>query len=133
MTCFEKFSFTISVIGFHWCHSDHSVFVPRTKSGIIVLVVYVDILLTSSDSVGLLETKQYLKCYFVTKNMGHPKYFLGIEVAPQKYSVLLSQRKYALDLLEETGFFRCKHANTPMEANADLWFDDSHTLDNLGR
>jgi len=52
--------------------------------------------------------------------MGHPKYFLGIEVAPQKYSVLLSQRNYALDLLEETGFLGCKHANTPMEADADL-------------
>ena len=25
----------------------------------------------------------------------------------------------------------CKPANTPMEANVDLWFDDSHTLDDL--
>ena len=23
----------------------------------------------------------------------------------------------------------CKPASTPMEANVDLWFDDSHTLD----
>ena len=43
----------------------------------------------------------YLKRHFVTKDMRRPKYFLGIEVAHQKYSVLLSQRKYALDLLEE--------------------------------
>ena len=54
---FEKFSITISGIGFHRCHSDHSVFVRRTKSGIVVLTVYVDdILLTGSDSAGLLET-----------------------------------------------------------------------------
>jgi len=78
---FEKFSLTISVIGFHQCHSDHSVFVQRIKSGIVVLNVYVDILLTGSDSAGLLETKQYLKCYFVTKDMRCPKYFLGINVA----------------------------------------------------
>jgi len=39
---FEKFSITISGIGFHRCHSNHSVFVRRTKSGIIVLTVYVD-------------------------------------------------------------------------------------------
>jgi len=38
----------------------------------------------------------------VTKDMVSPKYFLGIEVAHQKHSVLLSQRKYALDLLKET-------------------------------
>jgi len=66
--------------------------------------VYVDeILLTDSDSAELLETKEYLKHHFVTKVMGRPKYFLGIEVAHQKYSVLLSQRKYLLDLLEESG------------------------------
>ena len=79
---FEKFTPTISVIGFHQYHSDHSVFVHRTKSGIIVLTVYVDdILLTGSDSAGLLETNQHLKRHFVTKDMRRPKYFLRIEVA----------------------------------------------------
>jgi len=54
----------------------------HTKSGIIVLTIYVnDILLTGSDSVGLLYVKEYLKRHFVTKDMGRPKYFLGIEVA----------------------------------------------------
>jgi len=44
--------------------------------------VYVDdILLTGSNSAGLLETKKYLKHHFVTKDMGRPKYFLRIEVA----------------------------------------------------
>ena len=62
--------------------------------------------------------------------MGCPKYLLGIEVAHKKYSVLLSQRKYTLDLLEETGFL---NYNTLIEANVNLWFDDSHTLDNPGR
>jgi len=86
---FEKFSLIISSIGFRWCHSDHSVFVRRTRSGIVVLAVYVDdILLTGSDLAGIVETKMYLKRYFVTKDMGLPKYFLRIEVAHQKYSVL---------------------------------------------
>jgi len=31
----------------------------------------------------------------VTKDLGKPKYFLGIEVASQKYSVLLFQRSKA--------------------------------------
>ena len=44
------------------------VFVRRIKSGIVVLAVYVDdILLTGSDSVRLLETKQYLKCHFLPR------------------------------------------------------------------
>ena len=42
----------LSPILIHRCHSDHSVFVRRIKSGIVVLVVYVDILLTDSDPGG---------------------------------------------------------------------------------
>jgi len=80
-----------------------TVFVQRTRSGIIVLVVYVDdILLTDSDSAGIVETKMYPKHHFVTNDIGRPKYFLGIEVVHQKHNVHLSQRKYILDLLEET-------------------------------
>jgi len=68
----------------------------------------------------------------VTKDIGRPKYFLEIEVARQKLNILLSQRKYALDLLEEVGVLGCNPAATPIEGNVDLWFDDNHALD-LGR
>jgi len=47
-----------------------SLFLRRTKSGIVVLVVYIDdILLTDSNPGGLLETKKYLKRHFVTKDI----------------------------------------------------------------
>ena len=73
---FEKFSLTISGIGFCQCHSDHSVFFRRIRFGIVVLAIYVDdILLTSSNSAGIVETKMYLKRYFVTKKMGRLKSF----------------------------------------------------------
>jgi len=92
-----------------------------TESDMEVLAVYIDdILLTGSDSAGLLEPSKYLKRHFVTKDMGRPKYFLGIEVAHQKHSVLLFQRKYALDLLEKAGLLRCKPAITLMKANMNL-------------
>ena len=38
-----------------------------------------------------------------------------------------------MDLLKETRFLGCKPANTPMKANVDLCFDDSHTLDDSGK
>ena len=67
-------------IGFAHCHSYRSVFVCHTKFGSVILVAYVDdILLTGSDSVALTETKEYLKRYFVTKDMGKPRYFLGLK------------------------------------------------------
>ena len=62
-----------------------TIFVRRTRFGIVVLTVYVDkILLSGSDSAEIVETKMYLKCHFVIKDMGRPKYFLGIEVAHKK-------------------------------------------------
>ena len=76
-------------------------------------------MLIGSDSAGLLEIKEYFKRHFVTKDMER-SYYLEIEVTYQKHSVLLSQRKYALDLLEKAGLLGCKPATTPMEANADL-------------
>jgi len=99
---FEKFNLTISGIDFRRYHSNHSVFIRRIRSGIVVLVAYIDILLTSSDSARIVETKMYLKCHFMTKDMERPKYFLRTEVAYQKHSVLLFHQKYTLDLLEKT-------------------------------
>jgi len=59
---FEKFSMIISSIGFAHCHSNHKVFVRRTKSGSVILTVYIDdILLIDSDSMALTEIKEYLK------------------------------------------------------------------------
>jgi len=40
--------------------------------------------------------------HFQTKDLGSPKYLLGIEVAQSKDRVLISQRKYAIDILQET-------------------------------
>jgi len=124
----------ISGIEFAHSHSDHLVFIRYTKSGSVIMTVYVsDILLTESDSVVLTETKEYLKRHFVMKNIGKLKYFLGIEVAYQKHWLLLSQRKYALNFLKETGLFECKLASTSMKANVNLWCDSSLPLDDHGQ
>ncbi|KAL0371038.1 UNVERIFIED_CONTAM: Retrovirus-related Pol polyprotein from transposon RE2 [Sesamum angustifolium] len=72
--------------------------------GMVVLAVYVDdILITGSDVVGIEEANTYLQKHFVTKDLGRPRYFLGIEIAHSKHGVALSQRKYACDLLQEAG------------------------------
>ena len=54
------------------------------------------------------------------KDLGILKYFLGIEVAYSKVDIFLSQRKYILDLLHETGLLGGKGASTPVEFNVKL-------------
>jgi len=44
---------------------------------------------------------------------------LGIEVAQSKESVV-SQRKYACDILEVTGLANCKPIDSPMDPNQNL-------------
>jgi len=48
--------------------------------------------------------------------MGRLKYFFGIEVAQSK-GVIISQRKYALDIFEETGLANCKPIDSHMDLN----------------
>ena len=83
---------------------DHSVFYKNSSSGIILLVVYVDdIVITRSDSKGILSLKTFLHSQFHTKDLGMLKYFLGVEVIRSKRRILLSQWKYVLDLLSKIG------------------------------
>ncbi|RVW39260.1 Retrovirus-related Pol polyprotein from transposon RE1 [Vitis vinifera] len=87
----------------------------------IYLVVYVDdIVITGSDQDGIQKLKQHLFTHFQTKDLGKLKYFLGIEIAQSSSGVVLSQRKYALDILEETGMLDCKPVDTPMDPNVKL-------------
>ncbi|CAL9016052.1 unnamed protein product, partial [Prunus brigantina] len=54
------------------------------------------------------------------KDLGGLKYFLGIEVARSQQGIFLSQRKYVLDLLTDTGMLDCKPADTPIVQNHHL-------------
>jgi hypothetical protein len=104
------------------CHSDHTCFILRRPDGCcIILLVYVDdIILTGDDTQGIAQVKQDLGKIFYVKDLGPLKYFLGIEVARSRHGMSLSQRKYTLDLLQDTGMLGCRPASTPMDPNLKL-------------
>ena len=65
--------------------------------------------------------------------MGTLWYFLGIEVAQFKEGISLSQRKYLVDILEETGLLGSKPVETPMDPNVKLYEDQEELLFNPER
>ncbi|PRQ17952.1 putative RNA-directed DNA polymerase [Rosa chinensis] len=60
--------------------------------------------------------------------MGQLKYFLGIEVARSKKGIALCQRKYALEILEDTGFLGAKPSHFPVEQGLSLTQADGSLL-----
>ncbi|RVX23215.1 Retrovirus-related Pol polyprotein from transposon RE1 [Vitis vinifera] len=72
---FSRFSSVVQEFGMFRSTADHSVFYHHNSSE---------------------------QCIYLTKDLGKLKYFLGIEIAQSSSDVVLSQRKYALDISEET-------------------------------
>lgn len=58
------------------------------------------------------------------KDLRKLKHFLKIEVAYSKQDILISQRKYMFDLLQETGKLECKLASAPIEQNHKKSYDE---------
>ncbi|RVW13599.1 Retrovirus-related Pol polyprotein from transposon RE1 [Vitis vinifera] len=86
----------------------------------MILIIHVDIILTTDDIVEMERLKKSLAAEFEIKDLSPLRYFLGMEVARNRSDISISQRKYILDLLEEIGMLRCKLADTPINHNLKL-------------
>ncbi|KAK8928931.1 hypothetical protein KSP39_PZI017248 [Platanthera zijinensis] len=115
---FEKFSKVVREVGFKQSSVDSSLFTRYQSTRTVILLVYVDdILITSDDSAGIHHVKQHLNSTFQIEDLGNICYFLGLEVARRPDGLVLSQRKYCIDLLQDAGLSSCTPAETPMEFN----------------
>ena len=122
---FSKFSEVIEKFGIQKSKSDHSIFYKNSQASIILLVVYVDdIITTGNDMTSISLLKSFLHGQFHTKDLGMLKYFLGVEVMRSKHEIFLSQRKYLLDLLSKTGKLAAKSCQSPMAQRLYLTRED---------
>nr|GEW37345.1 hypothetical protein [Tanacetum cinerariifolium] len=67
---------------------------------------------------------------FTLKDLGSLNYFLGIEIVPHVSDILLSQKKFILELLQSAGLFNCNHVSSPMVTSSLLSLDDSTAFSN---
>jgi hypothetical protein len=85
------------------------------------MLVYVDdIIIASSSDQGTKVLLQDLQKKFALKDLSNLHYFLGIDVTKMNDGLLLSQEKYASDLLKRVGMARCKPIATPLSTSEKL-------------
>ncbi|WJZ83312.1 hypothetical protein VitviT2T_003004 [Vitis vinifera] len=118
---FGRFTKSMRAFGYRQSNSDHTLFLKKQHGKITALIVYVDdMVVIGNDPEERQALQNYLSREFEMKDLGPLKYFLGIEVSRSSEGIFLSQRKYALDLLQETGMSGCQPVNTPIEEGLKL-------------
>ncbi|KAA0035041.1 Cysteine-rich RLK (receptor-like protein kinase) 8 [Cucumis melo var. makuwa] len=102
---FDIFTTFVKFEGYSQGHFDHTLFTKVSKTGKIdVLIVYADdIVLIGDDQTEISQLKQRMSDEFEIKDLENLKYLLEMEVAKSKEGISVSQRKYTLDLLTNTG------------------------------
>jgi len=118
---YAKLSEVLFQRGYKHSENDYSLFCKKTAHSVVFLAVYVDdILLTGNDEAEITSLKTFLDHTFKIKDLGYAHYFLGIEILRTDRGLLLTQRKFTLELLDEF------HANTsssvccPLDYNTKL-------------
>ncbi|KAF3654114.1 Peroxisomal (S)-2-hydroxy-acid oxidase GLO4 [Capsicum annuum] len=115
---FDKFQSTLLQFSFEQSNYDSSLFLRKTSTGCVLLLVYVDdIIITGTNFSLITSLQQQLKDSFHIKDLGTLTYFLGLEVHRDSSGVFLNQHKHTQDLISLEGLQDSSSADTPLELN----------------
>lgn len=95
----------------------------------VAVLVYVDdIIITSNNDDDVVSVMASLTDHFKLRDLGPLRYFFGLEIDRSSTGISVSQRKYTLELLEDTGFLASKTSSIPMEPSNVLCQDNVEPL-----
>ncbi|XP_071708628.1 uncharacterized protein [Rutidosis leptorrhynchoides] len=118
---FQRFAGYAQQIGFHQSRCDTSLFIYRQGSDTTYLLLYVDDIVLTASSTGLLQRIiSSLHNEFAMTDLGPLNYFLGIHATRTTSGMFLSQRQYATEIIERAGMLTCHPCRTPVEPGAKL-------------
>nr|GEZ45992.1 putative reverse transcriptase, RNA-dependent DNA polymerase, Gag-polypeptide of LTR copia-type [Tanacetum cinerariifolium] len=118
---YHKFTTFLLSLNFKQSKADHSLFIYETTNTTVIALIYVDdVIITGNYPNKIQEVKKQLDKEFSIKDLGTLKYFLRIEVVKTKYGLVLSQRKYTLDILNDCGKLGCNPSTFPNEQGLKL-------------
>ncbi|GKB44775.1 ribonuclease H-like domain-containing protein [Tanacetum coccineum] len=113
---FQRFASYITRTGYSHSRWDSSLFIYRQGIDTAYLLLYVDDIVLTAYSEGLLQQIiGSLHQEFAMTDLGPLNYFLGISVTRDSSSLFLSQKKYAIEILEKAHIQVCLHMHDPRE------------------
>jgi hypothetical protein len=118
---YNQFTAYITSLGFVEVKSDTSLFVFRRGTDTIYLLLYIDDIVLTASSAALLQwTISALKRRFAMKDLEPVHHFLGVSVQHQADKLFLTQRQFALDILERADMVDCKPVSTSVDTQAKV-------------
>ncbi|GKD43403.1 ribonuclease H-like domain-containing protein, partial [Tanacetum coccineum] len=118
---FQRFASYITRVGFSHSRCDSSLFIYRQGIDTAYLLLYVDDIVLTASSDGLLQRIiSSLHQEFAMTDLGPLNYFLGISVTRDSSGLFLSQKKYAIEILEKAHMVSCNPSRTPVDTESKL-------------
>lgn len=123
------FSLAPATRGFSSSLNDYSLFFKLTGDLITILDVYVDdIMITGKNKAEINDVKQFLDYEFKIKDLGEAHYLLGMELVRENGGLVVTHRKFSLELLSEFDCMNCRPVSTPLEPTLKLSSDSGAPL-----
>jgi len=95
--------------------------VYKSGSSTAYLLLYVDDIVLTASLTELLQTIiGRLHSEFAMTDLGDLHHFLGISSTRSLDGLFLSQRQYAMDLLQQAGMSECHSTSTPVDSKSKL-------------
>ncbi|GJW66223.1 putative RNA-directed DNA polymerase [Tanacetum coccineum] len=128
---FKRLSKALFDLGFKGSKTDPSLFIYSRGHTLLYILVYVDDIIITSNNNGTIDNIiSQLGSAFALKDLAPLNYFLCIEIVPHVSGILLSQKKYILELLQSVGLSKCNLVSSPMVTSSSLSLDDSTAFSN---
>ena len=116
-------------LGFVQSKADYSLFTKGHGASFVAILVYVDDIIVAGPNPCTVSTvKDFLHTKFKLQDLGHLKFFLGLEIVRSAAGIVVCQRNYTLHFLEEFGFLASKPHYTPMNPRVALQKDGGELL-----
>uniref|UniRef100_A0A1S3XSK3 Uncharacterized mitochondrial protein AtMg00810-like n=1 Tax=Nicotiana tabacum TaxID=4097 RepID=A0A1S3XSK3_TOBAC len=127
LSWYAKLSQALCSRGYTYSLNDYSLFVKGSPRILVLLVVSIDDIITIGDGTAEIK-KQFLYSQFKIKDLGSLHYFLGIELCLISGRVVLNQKKFVSDLLQQFGCASITPVVCPLELNTKLHVDSCDLL-----